>query len=598
MSPARAARALLWLGCLAVQLAAIRNMWLEVRVTNGQVLRARFEDPRGRPELALTECCGEEFFPGPGIDAQGAVAVSPGLIAVPILERGATFIVTTDESTAAPYLVFGTRHAAADVDWLADPRRLDPGDQGLRLVAWDGGRAWRADARWLAALSERCGGSETRSVRVVTTSDHAEVRVGSCPPATVPISGAEPLLMAVLAGPSWVKITREPTGYRVERNVNTGVLGPLLVLAAISVAGLAVVGTAALVTVSAALLVASVVVPIAAWLAFLGVAILVVIVAVFRLSARVAPFRRRWMQLCIGAMSVAIVLLTSVAGLQRAMRGGFWERHWTASNDAGPRCQLVGYSPVADAQLRDGGGVSSMLAQCSACSGGLDVDARHGGRLDWTRRQVCAPEPSSATQAIVAIGGNNDDMLWARGLGSIVRHARATVRFVSAVYARNVRPDYLLPTLDAFAESASGAADEQEASLRAAVQCAHDRGARFVFFHDLFIEDLTAGRSPTRRALLERRRDAVGPDGRERFFVDALEAFPEMGVSWFNDMRHPSLIGHRKITERICDILQHPSGGAASASGAPADRPSRPSAGAAGPSATAHDVLPPRAVSA
>src|SRR5690349_24110551 len=99
MPPAGAARVLLGLACLALQLAAIRTMWLDVRVADGQVLRARFEDPHGRPELALTGCCGEEFFPGPGIDAHGGVAVSPGLIAVPILTAGATFVVTPDDGT-------------------------------------------------------------------------------------------------------------------------------------------------------------------------------------------------------------------------------------------------------------------------------------------------------------------------------------------------------------------------------------------------------------------------------------------------------------------------------------------------------------------
>src|SRR5690242_21782750 len=99
MPPAGPARVVLGLACLALQLAAIRTMWLDVRVTDGQVLRARFEDPHGRPELALTGCCGEEFFPGPGIDAHGSVAVPPGLIAVPILAAGAAFGVTTHHGT-------------------------------------------------------------------------------------------------------------------------------------------------------------------------------------------------------------------------------------------------------------------------------------------------------------------------------------------------------------------------------------------------------------------------------------------------------------------------------------------------------------------
>ena len=57
--------------------------------------RIHSRGPQGRPELALTECCGDEFFPGPGLDAHGALAVSPGLIAVVNLAGGGRFVVTT-----------------------------------------------------------------------------------------------------------------------------------------------------------------------------------------------------------------------------------------------------------------------------------------------------------------------------------------------------------------------------------------------------------------------------------------------------------------------------------------------------------------------
>lgn len=552
-----AARVLPWLVCMAVQLVAIRNMWIDERIVDGQMLRAVFEDPRGRPELALTGCCGEEFFPGPGLDAHGAIAVSPGLIAVAILEGRGTFVVKTDENTPTPYVVFGTARTEGDVSWLSDVRRLDAGDAGLQLVAWDGGQSWRADARWLAALSERCGGPETRTVQVSSDTDHAEVRVGSCPPAAVPIGDGKPLLMAVVAGPSWVTIDRPGVGYRADRRVNTGTLLPLSVLAALSVAALGAMNLGVLVAVSLGLLVVSFVVPFAAWIGFLVLLFLVVIATILRVSARIIPFRRRWMRTCIGIMCATIVLLTVAVAVQRALRNTFTERHWTeAKHDSGSRCRLVGYSPLDDAQLRAGGGVTAILSQCPACAGGLDVSARHGGRVDWMRTQVCAQEFSSNTKAVVAIGGDNDDMLWAQGLPDYLRHAGAMLRFGMAAYNRIVRPDYLSRTIDAFASSAMRAADDQATALREAAQCAHERGARFVFVHDLFVEDLAAGRSATRRALLERRRDAVAPDGRQRFFVDALEAFSEMGVSWFNDMRHPSLIGHRKIAERVCDILQ------------------------------------------
>ncbi len=562
MPRAWAARAPLWLLCLALQLVAVRHMWIDERVKDGQMLRGVFEEPQGRPELALTECCGEEFFPGPGLDVHGAIAVSPGLIAVANLEGGGTFVVTTDANTPAPYVVFGTKRSAESGSWLSDAQRLETGAAGLRLAAWDGGQSWKADARWLATLPERCG--DARSVHVSSTADHAEVRVGQCPPAEVRVGEGRPLLMVVVAGPSWVTISREGKGYRIERHVNTGFLLPLLVLATISIAGLAAISTGTAVTVSAGLAALSVFAPFAAWLTYLAVPLLVLIAAILRVSDRVVPFPRRWMRWCIGCMGVAIGLVVILASVQRAARNTFTERRWSeAGNGSGASCRLVGYSPIDNAQLRAGGGVSSMLAQCSACSGGLEIAARHGGRLDWTRGEVCSSELTSDVKSVVAIGGNNDDMLWARGLRDYVRHAGAMLRFAGLAYVRTVRPDVLSQTMDTLAAAAVHVVDEQAFALDAAAQCARERGARFVFVHDLFIQDLAAGRSATRRALLERRRDAVAPDGRQRFFVDALEAFSEMGVSWFNDMRHPSLIGHRKIAERICDIVRDAPGAAA-----------------------------------
>jgi hypothetical protein len=185
--------------------------------------------------------------------------------------------------------------------------------------------------------------------------------------------------------------------------------------------------------------------------------------------------------------------------------------------------------------------------------------------LDWTRREICSSAVDANVKAVVAIGGNNDDMLWAQGPVDYLRHAAAMLRFAGVAYTRTVRPAALSQTMDALAASALHVGDDQAIALGAAAECARERGARFVFVHDLFVQDLAAGRSPTRRALLERRRQAVAADGQERFFVDALEAFPEIGISWFNDMRHPSLIGHRKIAERICDILQRAPAAAARA---------------------------------
>src|SRR5438045_2721399 len=158
MSRIGVARLFVWLACLALQLGAIRNMWIEVRVPGRQMFHGMFEDPHGRPELALAECCGEELFPGPGVDANGAIAVSPGMTAVANLAEEGTFVVKTDETIPTPYVVFGTARDVAGTNWLSDARRLVAADPGLQLVPWDSGQPWHADAQWLAELSEHCGG--------------------------------------------------------------------------------------------------------------------------------------------------------------------------------------------------------------------------------------------------------------------------------------------------------------------------------------------------------------------------------------------------------------------------------------------------------
>src|SRR5262249_19244742 len=136
------------------------------------------------------------------------------------------------------------------------------------------------------------------------------------------------------------------------------------------------------------------------------------------------------------------------------------------------------------------------------------------------------------------------------------RNGRAAFEFARAVYDRTLRPEHLSHLVDELTTSSVHAAPEQAADIAAAVRCARERGDRFVFVQDLLLSDLVAGRSANRRTLLERRRDAVAADGRAVFFIDALDAFQsEAGVSWFNDIRHLSLIGHRRFAEQICSIL-------------------------------------------
>jgi hypothetical protein len=67
--------------------------------------------------------------------------------------------------------------------------------------------------------------------------------------------------------------------------------------------------------------------------------------------------------------------------------------------------------------------------------------------------------------------------------------------------------------------------------------------------------DLNGGRTDARTGMIAQRRNALEEGGAQ--FVDLLEAFrQEAGISWFNDLMHESIIGHRRVARLLCTMVE------------------------------------------
>lgn len=558
----------IWAACVLCQVVAVRGFWLYERPEPGQVMRGLFEDRDGRPAIVFQPCCGEEFYEAPGLGAQGEISLSSGMTAGVALESGGRYVVAAERGTGVPYVVFGSLRDTDGVPYLADARRMAVREGRLQLVDWDSAAPWPEDAAWLGTLRDQCAPTGAQTVPLIAVVDEQgiSIEVGRCHVSdVVDRSAKDQPVMAVLSGPAWARIERQPSGFRTQLAVIRIALIAVLVCSNILLAALWALGFArGAGPMSAALVALGFLRPAVALLAFFVLAAVAGLAGVVWLVDRVLPIGRRSIRSSIAALAAGLIIVVVLRlAAQHMDETGRVERPWApsaaspAGTSARAACGLIGYSAVADdAQLRAGGGVSQMLARCPACAAGLLVASRHGGTVDWMRKQVCAVDLAPGAP-IVFFGGANDDMLWAHDRRGFWGDVGALLPFYAAVHERRLQLDQQSRLLDQLSASSLRAGDEQAAEIAAAVRCAADRGHPFVFVHDLLITDLTGGRSPNRQALLERRQAAVGAEGRHAVFIDPLAAFgSEIGVSWFNDIRHPSLVGHRKIAEQMCAVLE------------------------------------------
>jgi hypothetical protein len=243
----------------------------------------------------------------------------------------------------------------------------------------------------------------------------------------------------------------------------------------------------------------------------------------------------------------------AVAGALAAVFAGwrYLRREPASQRLEGVGCVLTGYSTARGVGLRrfEQGTAATLQADPATCPGGLTLLAEEGQTLAWAARAVCS---GPKAEAVVFLGGGNDDLLTGVTHGPVF----AMLAFGIVHYRHRPltpeRQDQLFADAAQWSVARSG---EQEAAIRTMATCARERGARFLFVHDFLAGDLSAGRSPARRAMLNSRRRAVEEAGGQ--FVDLEhETGGRVGVSWFADFIHPSALGHRMIARIIQDRLR------------------------------------------
>lgn len=91
--------------------------------------------------------------------------------------------------------------------------------------------------------------------------------------------------------------------------------------------------------------------------------------------------------------------------------------------------------------------------------------------------------------------------------------------------------------------------EEQSQVFEELTRCVTRQGARMRFVHHFWAEDLDGGPSEARRDLRALRREATAAGGGQS--IDAYEELAPHAVWFFNDVVHPSEVGHARIAARL-----------------------------------------------
>jgi hypothetical protein len=543
------AKGLVFALCCAADAFVLRTTWTGRQVAEGQFRRGYFE--RFGNEVGLSIDADIRYPMVPWFLLTGdALAVPPGMTAVAPLVPGAEYDLTCD-SALAPYVVIGAEAPVAPVAShlslrpgearLAGGRTLSLRDGRLAIVAWDPTRPWREDAARLSALRDGCGARHaTAALAVKATDRRLEVHLGSCSltESLASSAGAAPLL-AALAGPDWLTVTRQP-GWIGERWVVWQVLAVVVVRVATTWWS---AGPASAAAVSALLGWAAFRMPVAAVLTYPLALIIGVVAAILRMT--IIAFRRlprRSRPLAALAVVAAGCAITFKAR-QPDSPAPIIPAH--AADGRRDACAVVGYSAAGGASLRGStlrhNGLNALLNEdCAPCRDTTAELTGGGETLGWLQNAYCTSVPSfGAGGQVIFLGGANDDFEW--GMLSVPRLFIVAEQGIEP-WRRNQAPA---------AAASLARIDAQASALDGLLQCIHSRGARFVFLHDFLVSDMVAGREPDRAAMLARRRAVVEKGGGT--FVDLLDVFgDEAGISWFNDYVHPSLVAHERFADLAC----------------------------------------------
>jgi hypothetical protein len=256
-------------------------------------------------------------------------------------------------------------------------------------------------------------------------------------------------------------------------------------------------------------------------------------------ARRIPPRRRAPAALAVLAVAGAAVVLNAI---QPTQAPEIRRSRSDQDQDQPDSCAVLGYSTVKGEGLRgQQGGIRSFLDHdCQQCRHRTAGIFAGGETLAWLRDNYCGSPPSfGADGHVYVLGGANDDFLW--GVLSIAR--------LFIIGQQGVTPWRRNQVSAAAASRAQ--IDAQTSALADLIRCARSRGAQLLFLHDFLATDLSGGRGDDRAAMLARRQAVVETAGGS--FADLLSVFAnEVGISWFNDYVHLSLVAHERVADLAC----------------------------------------------
>ena len=548
--------------CVLADVSILHVAWLQRYFDPGQLAWGYFEPSADGPRLVT------DGFGARGADLDMALAsaarlwISPGKPLIFPIGPETDLTVTTSGEGWAPYLVFGglapfrptSSRSGGEVQALSHARRLEFGAGGFSLVAWDATRSWEQDVGGLRAAAGSCGRERpSASVHVVSLKDVLLVEYGVCR-LEVPFDDANPSVIALLPGPA-AMLVESATAWKTHHAVAWRALQIVSALACATVAllfvGLGLWSCLLLSSVPVLFLVWSPLAGILAWLA-------TAVVGGLFCCWTFVEYLRRSKRPVIG---IAVVALAGVAlvWFQRGRTNPSAETpadgdRSVAKAGALPGV-LLGYSAVAGGALRPGSdGLPEHLRRLGhAYVDPLSQRAFSAQTFSRIEECICHEFDGVPKGAVVLFfGGTNDD--WYSGIQmgswSTLRMLLGWLQFMSdsrrwersgEIFAEAVR-------------SSQAVLPRQRQVIGKTVGCARARGQHFVFFHDFLVSDLDGALSPERRQMREAREDTVTAAGGE--FVDLFdELHREAGVAWYNDIIHPSSVGHERFAARIVRYL-------------------------------------------
>jgi hypothetical protein len=211
----------------------------------------------------------------------------------------------------------------------------------------------------------------------------------------------------------------------------------------------------------------------------------------------------------------------------------------------------LGYSAVARGALRaDSDGLYEHLVRLG--SNDVEMESQRGfsgGAFPLIEAYVCEQLDMQSGSLIIFFGGTNDD--WISGL-QMSRLAPLRMLLLDVRLKTDAHRYERRELLDA--RSSLAVLPRQEEVITRAIQCIRARNDRFIFFHDFLVTDLGRDLPDARRQMRDARRRAVVGCGGE--FVDLFDELRDRaGIAWFNDVIHPSSVGHGQIAAHMTRYL-------------------------------------------